>query len=466
MRSRLGRHFMMAAFAASLIPAGAVSQEPDQVRTAHACSYGEWSEPRPLAGLPPGGLLRRTVIVRDGGRELVLGNNLTVDDGRSQPSQPLLAFDLEGRGIGKPAGSFRFVKPGAAFDSRGVLHLIWGEPLNATGADSMSWLPALGSVWYANYTEATGWSDPEVVVRATDELRWALDLAEVVVDSEDRIHAAVVDLGEPRALIHVVRTPGVGWRSTRLVSETSTYSGYTSLAVGEGGHVYLAYIGPDRSPARPRRSDANSLFLLRSVDGGRSWVPPLLISRSGNRQATSVRALVSPDGAIHLVWGQNLTGGIVAQVIRHSVSHDGGHTWSSPDDLDTPDFFRGDLRATVDRCGAVHIVYHNLEDHPNPESPRGLMLAELWYARWDSEWSVHERLYPHLFSMETDVAVTGTGLRLVWSARPADDIGLAPNFVPQTAELDINLFPGRQPARRPHHHTVRLPHALQPTEEP
>jgi hypothetical protein len=262
---------------------------------------------------------------------------------------------------------------------------------------------------------------------------WNQVQANLAFDSAGRLHAAVADFAHPGALVHLTHRSGT-WHRTEVATGAA---GYSSVATGPDGRVYLAYIGPDTT----HLSDANSVFLVRSPDGGRTWSSPRLISRSGRRQATEVRALVAPDGTLHLVWSQNLSGGLRAEVARHVFSRDRGETWSAPDDLDAPDGF-AQLRAVVDRCGSVHVVYTTLSTSPKNvwEYNRGVERWELWYAYWHRRWQAPQSPFASLNSLDADlVAARGGPLYLLWSARPASVIGREPLFVPTIATLEISV---------------------------
>jgi hypothetical protein len=191
---------------------------------------------------------------------------------------------------------------------------------------------------------------------------------------------------------------------------------YSSIAVGGDRRLYVAYVDADRSV----RSDGNSVFLVRSPDAGRTWLQPQLISRSGANRATQVQVIAGPDGTVHLVWAQNLSGGLLPEVVRHVSSSDAGETWSSADDIDVPDGF-GVLHGVADGCGGVHMAYEVVvEPEAEDEPERG----QLWYARWAGRWTSLAQPFDDLNSTEAALAASPDGSpRLVWAVvHPAEDV--------------------------------------------
>lgn len=79
-----------------------------------------------------------------------------------------------------------------------------------------------------------------------------------------------------------------------------------------------------------RRGETNTILVSRSGDGGGTWSTPLRIS-SLRRYALGPQVVVEPDGDAHVAWasfrrGENDRRGVVL----HSVSRDGGATFSPP----------------------------------------------------------------------------------------------------------------------------------------
>lgn len=381
------------------------------------CTYSSWSAPVRF-DIPAGSFIRwPSLAIRDG-QGYVVGNDIPLLDETPVKANPLIALSLSGKTLGRPSGDFSFAFPKAALDSEGVLHVIWSEPDSAllrTGSDWVALSGSQGSLWYSSYSGDT-WTPPVKLYEGVD-LQWSDVQADMTLDGWDRLHVVVVDYrvstGE---LVYLLRT-GDTWYHKNIPAHGAVYSAVT---IGTDRDIYISYIAPDTT-ALP---DANSVFLIRSQEDGLTWSPPLLISRSGANQAFEVRALGTPDSAIHLVWAQNLSGGMRTEVIRHVFSPDSNHQlWSVPRDLDVEDgFFR--LQALTDRCGTMHVVYSTWAPHNRSSDPDDY-INELWYARRDTAWTTPTRLFSHLNSLQPALAsnTTGDTLILLWSARPAESIG-------------------------------------------
>jgi hypothetical protein len=391
-----------------------------------ACTYAGWSAPQPLAGVPSGSIIRNASLALGGEHGYVVGNDIYLFDTLPSPPRPLIAVTTDGRDIGKPAGDFQFASPRAFVDG-GTLHVLWAEP--GEGARPLlreDWIRLIfdyASLWHAAYTRERGWTEPARVY-AGSGISWHHGMADMVADPAAGLHGVVGD--ETRgALVYLGFSHGA-WQS-RPVPGIVRRPSYLAIAAS-GGRVYVAYVAADRSAPR----DANSVFLVRSADGGRTWLPPRLISRSGANQATQIRAFAAPDGTVHLVWAQNLSGGLEPQVVRHVVSGDGGETWSPPDDVDFPDGL-GTLKAAVDRCGGVHVIHEARADAGESEESR------LWYARWAGGWSAPEQPFGDLNSIEADLETGSDGSpRLVWSVVHLAENVHESTFVPVISRLGVN----------------------------
>ena len=83
------------------------------------------------------------------------------------------------------------------------------------------------------------------------------------------------------------------------------------------GHVYMSWTDVGQS---------QRIVFARSVDGNRTWGPPVTIER-GNLQG-SIPA-VAPDGTVYVLYGQDIFGGTQG-ALRIARSDDGGATFDDP----------------------------------------------------------------------------------------------------------------------------------------
>jgi BNR repeat-like domain len=79
-----------------------------------------------------------------------------------------------------------------------------------------------------------------------------------------------------------------------------------------------------------RRSETNTILVSSSTDGGATWAAPVRIS-SLRRYALGPQVVVERDGDAHVVWASFRRGDTDPRgVILHSVSRDGGASFSPP----------------------------------------------------------------------------------------------------------------------------------------
>lgn len=393
-----------------------------------ACAYAGWSTPQPITGFPAGSIARSPSLALRGERGYLVGNDILFYDTLPSPSAPLIAVTQDGRDIGEPAGDFLFMSPRALLGQDGTLHMLWTEPGDWRPRARDDWgggtLMNTASLWHATYTPEEGWGGADQVYAAS-QIWFDIGTGDNTLDPAGGLHVVIGD-DSRQELMHLTYS-GDGWRAERIPGIGLPV--YSSIAVDSAGQVYVAYVAPDRTVS----SDANSVFFVQSPDGGRTWLPPQLISRSGNAQATQIHVLTAASGTVHLVWAQNVTGGIAPQVIRHVVSRDGGGTWSAAEDVDILDGL-GSTHAVIDPCGAVHVTHGAAVDDEDSQDEQ----ARLWYARWDGGWSALEQPFGKLNSAEADLALDPDGtLHLVWFVIHPGATPYETTFAPVRSHLQV-----------------------------
>lgn len=230
----------------------------------------------------------------------------------------------------RPPGSKFFIDPVAAIDAAGTPHVLWAEPGIAL-TDSVTAGASPRSVWASSFS-LSGWTRPTRVA-AVDGMTWIESGQSPIIATDDGTLHFVVPANRsdlPGLLLHLRLTPN-GWNAIDI--RLPMPAAYSVLG-RRGRELLLAYV----SPAPSEAGDLNSLWFTRSDDNGVTWAPSVLVSRS--RQTGASEPMLAVIGkSVHLVWGQNLSGGLSAEVVRHAESTDGGASWGPAADLATPGFF-------------------------------------------------------------------------------------------------------------------------------
>lgn len=396
-----------------LRPQGMATIVPTSATQPPACLQSRWTRPKPITKNRADRAVARggNIAASPDNRAYVIGNDIMLFDGQPVREAPFSAWEVGGRALGRPSGRFMFVLPKGMVDARGVLHVLWAEPRGGPRAVStFEWPPThLSRVWAASYERRTGWSAPVQIYQGTP-LNWAL--ASIVDDqtTPERYPGVVVPTWgqESGQGIFYLRLRNGRWEGSESPISTQGSAGYPAL-VRTGSRILLAYVSA--APDAPR--DVNSVFLRRSDDDGRTWGPASLVSRSGAQAAHDLRAVRGNRGQVHLVWLRRLDEpskiGAARSVVRHVATHDGGATWSAPDDLG-PAAARTGLRAAVDACGTVHVIY--------ADRRMGADRVRLAHATWKGRWFDAAVVFPSLTAVDADLhASADRGLMLAFLAR-------------------------------------------------
>ncbi|HEX6370649.1 MAG TPA: sialidase family protein [Longimicrobium sp.] len=386
------------------------------------CPQGEWSRPVEVwsggtAG--PGDTLQidfRPALAAGARAAYAVG---TIGTAMAKPApEPLLARQIGGGSLGSPEGGRTFVHPRAAVDGAGILHMLWAESDPSGAPAAGPGRPRLSRLMYGRYARGE-WSRAETVY--TGLPLWHTANNSDLLIGDDGLHAAFVAVrpGTGPVLVHL-RSSATGWRATEINRDSAYAAGparggaYPRLAVGGGGRVYLAFVAAARTAAGPQAPNANSVFLMRSGDGGASWSRPVLVSYSGQDQATDPQLLAAGGDTLHLLWGKNLHGGVWAEVVWHAFSADGGATWTAPVEVGVPGHAGQlhNLRATMAPAGRLHLAFrasgHGLADDAR---------AGIYHATWSGAWSSLQRVDVASGAAGFDLAADGEGrLHLLWQA--------------------------------------------------
>lgn len=371
-----------------------VSDDPARM----GCTPSAWS--RPLSVAPSGQEQRvagdpRLALGRR--HSYVVGVNIQTFGADPVPHNPLTAWEIGGRDIGRPTGQFAFLYPRGAVDARDRLHLFWGEPrVLGSNLTASAWAGLVAAaIWTATYDAASGWSTPYQVPLEADLLRWRwTGVADNLGDAALEQGIGLSAMRPASSLPYLSLGRDGSWRRTTLPA----VGAYTSVAT-DRDRIVVAYAAADSawatSPSNPTHEDANSVFVRSSADGGATWSPPVLVQRGGTTPAHEVKVLLGKQGEVHLLWIQATPAGAA---IRQVVSRDGAR-WPTPDDLLAPGM--RNMRAVIDACGRVQLV---IEDWRG-----GAYRTQLVAATWDRGWSAPVKLFPDLEAVTPDLRTSSEG---------------------------------------------------------
>lgn len=208
-------------------------------------------------------------------------------------------------------------------------------------------------------------------------------------DGSGRLHAAFQIPGETGfGRTQFIRRAGGSWTEAGSPFGEDTKNPW--LAGTSGGALITVYIGlKDEGPS--------GLFFQRSTDGGQTWSELEKIIGLGNSQEDpDVRVyppkiLESAPGTYHVLFPYDTPGqsSVLADQIWHSVSRDGGQTWSEPGPVNASDQnYAFHLSAVADETGKVHLAYFQGPVFSNEEE------ARVRYTIWNrARWQPQSNLY-------------------------------------------------------------------------
>jgi hypothetical protein len=313
----------------------------------------------------------------------IAGINMVDVRAARRPERWLTVLNADGVDLGVPSGRFTFGFPRALVDGRDRLRLLWAEPdVVDTSVSAMEWFHQRPTtLWAAMLSPDSGWSQPEVILRDAG-LRWGFGYPIGGGSTTDGVVHFALTLRDGAAgrLVHLSRRNGV-WNVGEIPSRRG--GAYVGLAA-DGHHLAVGYV----STAPGSRSDHNSVFLSRSMDGGVSWTPGELVSRSGETPAYDLLTLVAGDDTEHLIWKQLRSSGL--PVLRHVSRAPSDDAWSVPSDLELPADAHN-FRAITGPCNTVHVVFeHRINDSE----------SHLDYVAWQNGWGKVDHVVRDAFQMD------------------------------------------------------------------
>ena len=228
--------------------------------------------------------------------------------------------------------------PEVALDSKGNLHLVWGNSEEIY----YSWAPACMAF------RATAWSDPLLLARTAFK-------ADIVVDTDDNVHIVYSDKSVGARGIYHIRSQDQGWswstptEISRIPNFPEVWPGNVRLAIDDRDRLHVIWTQLDT-----QGFPGISVNYARSTDNDVTWSSPVeLDTKDPDYYTTDWGNIVTfGEDQVLLVW---YSGHRPFRYYR--VSHDGGETWTTPVRV-LPDKAgeTGFSEMVVDSLGQVHMI--------------------------------------------------------------------------------------------------------------
>ena len=216
------------------------------------------------------------------------------------------------------------------------------------------------------------------------------------------VHVVWADERDGETEIYYKRSTDLGatWGAdTRLTNEPAK-SNFPSLSVS-GSNIHVVW-----SDYRDTEfTEPEEIYYKRSTDGGTTWGPDIRLT---NEEHWSDYPCISSSGPfVHAVWYDSRHGGNGGS-IYYKRSVDGGNTWKA-DTLLTDVPFVSSYASVAASGSIVHVVFDDARD------PAG---NEVFYKRstdGGASWGADARLTNNNYSYLPSVAVSGSGIHVVWN---------------------------------------------------
>ena len=238
----------------------------------------------------------------------------------------------------------------------------------------------------------------------------------LAIDQEGHVHVVWYDTrdGTPQIYYKRSRDNGTTWEPDIHLSPNSSPQEQPAIAVN-GRSVYVVW--------HDMRSGYRDVYLRRSVDGGETWEPEILLSVGGDLSDSMYPSVVVSGSHVHVTFADNRDGPVH---VFYTRSTDGGRTWSEdrrlsdnlPSDSWTP---------SVEAAGeAVYALWTDTRDGNEEE-----------YLKRSTDggvtWGPDTRLtYDGVNSWAPVLAVTGQTVHLVWFSQKESA------FQPRDAEQKVD----------------------------
>ncbi len=128
----------------------------------------------------------------------------------------------------------------------------------------------------------------------------------------------------PASALRFVRSAdgGAHWSEPVTVTDDSAFGSHNfhALYAARDGALYSSWLDG--------RAGKSTVFMTRSTDGGRSWMPNTRVTMGEACPCCRTAMGSAPDGTLYLAWRQVFPGNVRDVVVARST--DGGGSWQAP----------------------------------------------------------------------------------------------------------------------------------------
>lgn len=281
----------------------------------------------------------------------------------------------------------------------------WSDPVNVSHSIEPSRFQEAALTESALHAVWLEWRDPQRPAEATD-LLYATGTGGTMSDPIPLVHTVEDTLGVPSitsepiylvagesGTLHLIfrmafldgmyvmymrNEDGVWSEPSRISDGYYAYLGHSG-----NGRLLVTYLGFDTD------SEQRTVEFVGSDDSGHTWNPPRVIARTpGGHRDFAPRITAVSEERLHAAWRHSTDGGLLADVILHAISNDGGRTWSVSEEVRPPasGSIQG-IETLADSLGRFHLFYFLRE---GPLSPAGRLYHTVWS---DGGWSEDAQLF-------------------------------------------------------------------------
>ncbi len=145
-----------------------------------------------------------------------------------------------------------------------------------------------------------------------------------------------------------VSTNPVGWEKSFQVSSFNVVARDVTVA-SRGDMIIAVYEG--------RAGGAGGIYVSQSFNGGRTFMPSMMVARMASKTSMNPHAAISPSGQVTVMWHAYQDRESTTRIF-YSTSKDMGATWGKPAMLPLGKDMEMLPRVYYDDRNALHLFYH------------------------------------------------------------------------------------------------------------